>query len=140
MLLSPIILGALVVVVGLFANILAYNFVESAMSAILREIMEPGQHLNVKISHWHGFNIELWMTIGVIILVGLLFFTMKKWSQSAFYRGEQDIFNNGYDWGYEGLIKSSQFITGMQLTGRLRDYFVYMCTFILLIIGYTMYR
>src|SRR5690625_7487211 len=26
------------------------------------------------------------------------------------------------------------------MTGRLRDYFVYMCTFILLIIGYTMYR
>ena len=140
MLLSPIILGSLVVVFGLFPNILAYTLIEPAMSAILPGMMEPGQHFNVQISHWHGFNIELWMTIGVIILGGLLFFTMKKWSQSAFYRGERDIFNNGYDRGYEGLIKSSQFITGLQMTGRLRDYFVYMCTFILLIIGYTMYR
>src|SRR5690625_777160 len=103
-------------------------------------MMDPVLHFSVQISHWHGFNIELWMTIGVVILGGLLFSTMTNWLQSAFYREELDIFNNGYVRGYEGLIKSSQFITGLQLTGRLRDYFVFMCTFILLIIGYTMYR
>lgn len=140
MLISPIILGTLVVVFGLFPNILAYTLIEPAMSAILPGILEPGQFFNVHILHWHGFNLELWMTTGVIILGTLLFLTMKKWSQSAFYRSEQDIFNYVYDGGYDGLIKGSQVVTRLQMTGRMRDYFIYMCTFILLLMGYTMYR
>lgn len=140
MLISPIILGALVVIFGLFPNILAYSLIEPAMSAILPGILESGQFFNVHISHWHGFNLELWMTIGVIILGTMLFLTMKKWSQLAVYRREQDIFNYVYDGGYNGLIKGSQVVTRLQMTGRMRDYFIYMCTFILLLMGYTMYR
>src|SRR5699024_780678 len=102
---SPIILGLLVVVFGLFPNILAYTLIEPAMSSILPGIIETGQQFNVQISHWHGFNLELWMTIGVIVIGTILFLTMKKWSHSAFYRSEQDIFNYVYDNGYEGLIK-----------------------------------
>lgn len=140
MLVSPIILGSLVVLFGLFPNMIAYSIIEPAMSAILPGIIEPGQQFNVQISHWHGFKIELWMTIGVIALGIMLFMTMKKWSKSAFYRGERDVFNYLYDNGYDGLIKGSQLITKLQMTGRLRDYFIFMCTFILLLMGYTMYR
>ena len=140
MLVSPIILGSLVVLFGLFPNILAYTLIEPAMSAILPGIIEPGQQFNVQISHWHGFKIELWMTLGVIALGIMLFMTMNKWSRSAFYRGERDVFNYVYDTGYDGLIKGSQLITKLQMTGRLRDYFIFMCTFILLLMGYTMYR
>ena len=140
MLISPMILGSLVVLFGLFPNILAYTLIEPAMQAILPGIIEPGQQFNVSISHWHGFNLELWMTIGVIVIGTLLFLTMKKWSQSSFYRSEQDIFNHVYDSGYNGLIKGSQVLTRAQMTGRLRDYFLYMCTFIVLVIGYTMFR
>lgn len=140
MLISPMILGALVVIFGLFPNILAYTLIEPAMQAILPGIIEPGQLFNVQISHWHGFNLELWMTIGVIVIGTLLFLTMKKWSQSKFYRSEQDIFNYVYDSGYDGLIRGAQIITRAQMTGRLRDYFLYMCVFILMMMGYTMYR
>src|SRR5690625_7441312 len=48
MLLSPIILGALVVIFGLFPNILANTLIEPAMSAILPGILEPGQFFNVQ--------------------------------------------------------------------------------------------
>jgi len=140
MLISPIILGSLVVIFGLFPNILAYTLIEPAMEAILPGILEPGQQFNIHISHWHGVNLELWMTIGVIVIGTFLFLTMKKWSQSAFYRSEKDIFNYVYDNGYEGLIKGSQVVTRVQMTGMLRDYFLYMCAFIVLIIGYTIFR
>ncbi|RLL47754.1 Na+/H+ antiporter subunit A [Oceanobacillus piezotolerans] len=140
MLVSPAILGLLVVIFGLFPNVLAYTFIEPAMQAILPGIMEPGQQFKVHIYHWHGFNLELWMTIGVIVLGAILFITMKKWSQSRFYRKERDIFNYVYDSGYDGLIKGSQLITRVQMTGRLRDYFVYMCAFIVFLIIYTMIR
>src|SRR5699024_2902544 len=62
---------------------------------------------------------------------------MKKWSQSAFYRSEQDIFNYVYDKGYNRLITGSWMLTRIQMTGMLRDYFLYICTFIVLIICYT---
>src|SRR5699024_10664474 len=80
MLISPIILGLLVVVFGLFPNILAYTLIEPAMSSILPGIIETGQQFNVQISHWHGFNLELWMTIGVIAIGVFFYLTMKKWS------------------------------------------------------------
>lgn len=140
LLISPAILGILVVVFGLFPNILSYSLIEPTMAAILPGVLESGQQFDVHISHWHGFTFELWMTIGVVVIGTSLFLTMKKWSQYAFYEKEQDVFNRVYDYGYDGLIKNSQVITKMQMTGRLRDYFLYMCTFIVLLINYTFVR
>lgn len=140
LLISPAILGILVVVFGLFPNILSYSLIEPTMAAILPGVLESGQQFDVHISHWHGFTFELWMTMGVVVIGTSLFLTMKKWSQYAFYEKEQDVFNRVYDYGYDGLIKNSQVITKMQMTGRLRDYFLYMCTFIVLLISYTFVR
>ncbi|WP_212925041.1 Na+/H+ antiporter subunit A [Oceanobacillus sp. J11TS1] len=140
MLISPIILAALVIVFGLFPNLLAYSIIEPAMAAIAPGIISPGEVFDVHISHWHGFTPELFMTIGIIILGVLLFITFKKWENSAFYRGERDIFNSVYDSGYNGLIAGSKWITRIQMTGRLRDYFIYMSIFIIFILAYTMYH
>ncbi|MFD1450432.1 Na+/H+ antiporter subunit A [Oceanobacillus sojae] len=140
MLISPIILAVLVVLFGLFPNLLAYSIIEPAMAAIAPGILSPGEFFDVHITHWHGFSAELFMTLGIIVLGVLLFITFRKWENTAFYRGEQDLFNYAYDYGYDGLIKGSQLLTRIQMTGRLRDYFIYMCTFIMLIMGYTMYR
>ncbi|MEF3328446.1 Na+/H+ antiporter subunit A [Oceanobacillus oncorhynchi] len=141
MLISPIILAVLVVVFGLFPNLLAYSIIEPAMAAIAPGILSPGEFFDVHITHWHGFLApELWMTIGVVVLGVILFMTFKKWENTAFYRGERDLFNYAYDYGYDGLVKGSQWLTRIQMTGRLRDYFIYMCTFIILIMAYTMYR
>ncbi len=140
MLLGPIVLITLVVLFGLFPNILAYNVIEPAMQAILPGILDAGELFAVHIAHWHGFGTELWMTLGVFAAGTLLYLTMNIWSQSGFYRSERDIFNYLYDNGYDGLIKGSQLITRAQITGRLRDYFIYMCVFIVLLIFYTMFR
>lgn len=140
MLISPTILALLVVIFGFFPNFLAYSMIEPAVAAILPGILEPGQPFHVHISHWHGFTLELLMTIGVFVFGALIFMTMKKWSKSSFYQRERDLFNRVYDGGYNGLIKGSQWITRLQMTGRLRDYFIYMMAFMILILGYTMYR
>src|SRR5699024_7549663 len=140
MLLSPMILGLLVVIFGLFPNVLAYTLIEPAMSSILPGVIEPGEKFNVHISHWHGFNLALFMTASVISIGIILLLTMKKWTRTTFYQNEQDMMNYVYDGGYDGLIKGSQVLTRIQMTGLLRDYFIYMCSFIVLIIGYTMFR
>lgn len=45
MLISPIILAVLVVVFGLFPNLLAYSIIEPAMAAIAPGILSPGEFL-----------------------------------------------------------------------------------------------
>ncbi len=140
MLISPLILISLVILFGLFPNILAYSIIEPAMQSILPGIIGIGERFEVSIAHWHGFSMELWMTIGVFLIGALLYLSMRKWETFGFYKTERDIFNYLYDHGYDGLIKGSQLITRAQITGRLRDYILYMCVFIVLLIFYTMYR
>lgn len=140
MLISPAILASLVVIFGLFPNLLAYSVIEPAMQAILPGILNTGETFNVSISHWHGFNTELFMTIGVFTVGTILFLLMKKWEKTAFYRGERDPFNLVYDYGYDGLINGSQFITRLQMTGLLRDYLTYILIFIVLLMGYSILR
>ncbi|GAB3795208.1 Na+/H+ antiporter subunit A [Virgibacillus kimchii] len=137
MLISPAILGALVIIFGLFPNILSYNIIHPVITSILPNITEP---IDIELTLWHGFNTELFMTMVVVAIGTLLYMSMKKWSQSAFYLNERDPFNNLYDYGNNGLIKGSQAITRIQMTGLLRDYFVYMYVFIILLVGYTMFR
>ncbi|UJL48263.1 Na+/H+ antiporter subunit A [Virgibacillus sp. NKC19-16] len=136
MLISPMILGSLVIIFGLFPNLLSSSIIEPAMAAILPE----AQGFDVNISHWHGFNTELFMTIGVVVFGVLLYMMMRKWSQTAFYQRERDPFNQLYDHWYDGLIKGSQAVTRIQMTGLLRDYMAYMAIFIVMILGYTMIR
>src|SRR5699024_4286673 len=125
MLFSPVILGGLVVIFGLFPNMLAYTIIEPAMNSILPGVIGPNERFSVNISHWHGFNLALFMTAGVIVIGVILLLTMKKWTKTPFYQNEQDIINYVYDNSYEGLIKGSQVLTRIQMTGLLRDYFIY---------------
>ncbi len=140
MLISPIILGSLVVVFGFFPNILAYTIIEPAMHAILPTVLAEGELFHVDIYMWHGFNAELFMTFGVIAVGTLLYFMMKSWSKTAFYLKERDPLNWFYDNGLSGVISGSQAVTRIQMTGLLRDYFVYMTVFMVLLLGYTMFR
>lgn len=140
MLISPIILGSLVVIFGLFPNLLAYTLINPAMEAILPSLLTEGEVFHIDIYLWHGFNLELFMTIGVILCGTLIYLMMHKWSKMAFYLKERDPLNLVYDKGLDGVIKGSQVVTRIQMTGLLRDYFVYMCVFMIVLFGYTMFR
>ncbi|WP_096201345.1 Na+/H+ antiporter subunit A [Bacillus sp. FJAT-45350] len=140
MLISPIILGSLVVVFGFFPNLLAYSLIEPAMAAILPGILPEGQQFYVNIYHWHGFNTELFMTIGVIAVGTFIYLTAKKWMQLSIYLKERDPLNRVYDGSLVGLIKGSQKVTSLQMTGLLRDYFAYMITFMIFMFAYTFIR
>ncbi|MFD2830150.1 Na+/H+ antiporter subunit A [Corticicoccus populi] len=140
MLISPVVLIIAVLALSFFPNIVGYTMIEPAMQSILNGVLSDGERFHVDIYHWHGFNLELMMTLGVIVIGILLYMTMKKWSQFGIYQKENDIFNAVYDKGYDGLITGSQKITRVQMTGRLRDYFIYMCLFIVGLIFYTMFK
>lgn len=140
MLISPIILVLAVLAISIFPNMLAYTVIEPAMMSILPGILSEGSSFYVDIYHWHGINLELTMTIGVVIIGTILYMTMDKWSKLGIYQKEQDIITTVYDYGYDALIKGSQLITRAQMTGMLRDYLVYMLIFIVGLMTYTMFR
>lgn len=140
LLFSPIVLVIAVLTISFFPNILAYSIIEPAMMSILPGILSEGSNFYVDIYHWHGINLELMMTLGAVIIGTIIYVTMNKWSKLGIYQNEKDIMTTVYDNGYDALIKGSQVLTRIQMTGMLRDYIVYMVVFIVLIMFYTMFR
>ncbi len=135
MLISPLLLGSLVIVLGLFPNIVADSLIAPAVTSIIPTLTLD--NVAVDFYLWHGFNTELLMSIGVVLFGTGLFLLMKKWSKLEIYKRERDPLHWFYDKGLDGLITGSQAITRVQMTGLLRDYFLYMSIFIVLLLSWT---
>ncbi|OIJ22095.1 Na+/H+ antiporter subunit A [Anaerobacillus alkalidiazotrophicus] len=140
LLIPPIILASLVIIFGLFPNLLAYTIIEPTMASILPNVLAEGERFYVNIYHWHGFNTELFMTIGVVLFGALVFLNLKKWSETTFFLKERDPLNWVYDNSLVWIVSGSTKVTNMQMTGLLRDYFVFMGVFIVGLMGYTMVK
>ncbi len=136
MLISPIILAGLVILFGLFPNMLAYTIIEPSMQAVLPDLLGAGEQFYVNIYHWHGFNTALFMTLGVVFFGALLFVNMRRFEASAFYLGERDPLNWFYDSGMTGLISGAQSVDAVQMTGKLRHYFMFMMVFFSVTMSY----
>ncbi|OEF96377.1 Na+/H+ antiporter subunit A [Desulfuribacillus alkaliarsenatis] len=140
MLIPPIVLASLVVITGFFPSLLEYTIIEPAMAAILPGLLGPTETFYVNIYFWHGWTIELFMTIGVVVMGTLMYNTYKYWDRIYFFMEKRDPVNNVYDNAMIGLVKGSTVVTRIQMTGLLRDYFTYMITFMLILLTYSLIR
>ncbi|GAF17954.1 Na(+) H(+) antiporter subunit A [Bacillus sp. JCM 19046] len=138
MLISPVILGSLVILFGLFPNLLVTSVIEPAVASILPHV--PVEQLSIDMTLWHGINTELLMSLGVIGIGSTLYLTYPKWKSIAIMKHSRDPFNRVYDKSLDGLSSSSEWITKLQMTGRLRDYFAYMLVFIVALLAYAFVR
>ncbi|WP_353854695.1 Na+/H+ antiporter subunit A [Bacillus sp. Bos-x628] len=138
MLIPPIILATLVVTFFFFPNILAYSVIEPAISAIIPDAIEPGSRFVVKIEAWHGFQPELYMTIGVVVLGTIGYLTLSKWRPMYNVFKAKWSFNSIYDRSLTGLEKGSYRLTNSYMTGFLRDYLVYVFGFMIIVLGSVM--
>lgn len=129
MLISPIILATLVVIFGFFPNLLK-GIIEPALSAIM-----PGFVFNVKIYMWHGFNIELFMTIGVVIIGTLLFLTLAKWQSIYNLFPKKLTLNTFYDNGLLYAERGSYRLTNSYMNGSIRSYLIYIFSFFIIILS-----
>lgn len=139
MLISPVILASLVMIFGIFPNVLSHSIISPAMGAILPSLLVNGEAFDVHISHWHGpTSTELLMTIGVVIMGILLFRTLTKWS--GIYRMFPDrlALNHIYDRGLELIQIASRNITKTYMNGFIRTYLVYIFSFFILILATTL--
>ena len=130
MLISPIILASLVIIIGFFPNILSVNIIEPALSAIMPEFL-----FEVHISFWHGFNLELWMTISVIVLGTLLYLSLAKWRKIYGLFPEKLALNKAYDHGLLFAQNGSLKMTRMYMNGSIRSYLIYIFAFFIAILS-----
>ncbi|MBS2970317.1 Na+/H+ antiporter subunit A [Metabacillus sp. KIGAM252] len=139
MLLSPIILASLVVLFGIFPNVLSFSIIEPATASILPYLLEDGEKFHVHISHWHGFSPELFMTLGVIALGTLLYIGLAKWRKVYRLLPEKLTLNKAYDASLRGLDKGSLRVQELYMTGFLRDYLGYIFAFFVLMTGWALF-
>jgi len=138
MLISPVILASLVLIFGIFPNVLSQNIISPAMGSILPSLLEKGEAFDVHISHWHGPTPELFMTIGVIAIGFLLFKTLPKWTGVYRIFPERLSLNHIYDRGLEIIQLASKNITKTYMNGFIRTYLVYIFSFFIFILAATL--
>ncbi|MFD9627980.1 Na+/H+ antiporter subunit A [Peribacillus muralis] len=137
MLLSPIILASLVIVFGIFPNLLSSSIIKPAVASIQPSLVGPD--FQVHIAFWHGFKPEVWMTIGIIVLGVLLYKTLSKWQGITMLVPDRISLNSLYDSGLRGLERSSSFVMKCLMTGSLRTYLLSVFLFFILSLGFTIY-
>ncbi|KKI89047.1 cation:proton antiporter [Bacillus sp. SA1-12] len=137
MLIPPLVLASLVIVIFFFPNVLSHYLLKPALSAVLPTLAQDGE-LYVKISAWHGWNTELFMTLGVIGVGTLLYISLKKWHRIYHFYPESLTLNNIYNFGIEKMENVSRFITDQYMTGFIRHYLVYIFSFIIILLGGSM--
>lgn len=125
MLISPLILTALVIIIGLFPNFLSQTIIDPAATAMLNTT----ETLNTHIEHWHGFDSPaLWATISIVVLGLIMYIFRDKWMFIYKLQSETFTLNHLYN---QGLIYSSiggRKLTESYMTGYVRTYIIYTLT------------
>ncbi|MBZ5753019.1 Na+/H+ antiporter subunit A [Metabacillus rhizolycopersici] len=134
MLIPPMILALLVIVIFFIPNVVSKYFLQPALVAVLPAFSETGG-IDVVIKPWHGWNTELFMTIGVAVFGALLYITMKKWSWVYGSYPQSLTLNNIYNEGLGMMENYSLKVTNRYMTGFIRDYLVYIFSFFIIILG-----
>jgi len=135
LLLSPAVLVSLVVVFGLFPDLLSYSLIEPALTALLPTLLAHDEHFHVHITFWHGWTTELFMTIGVVALGSLLYAQFRRWQGVYGTFPRKWTLNAFYEKGLSGLERGASALTNGYMTGSLRMYLVYIFAFMIAAVG-----
>ena len=139
MLIPPLVLVSLVVIIGLFPNLLSDTLIRPAVEAILPQVVDTGGKIDVHISMWHGFNTELFLTLLIISAGVILYKTLPRW-QSLYNRMPRAVsLNHQYDALLRRGEQTSTKIHDTVMTGYMRSYLVYIFGFIVILILTALY-
>ena len=133
-LISPMILAAFIVGIFFFPNIVGKYLINPAMTTIFPRLAAEAD-LGQTISIWHGFQPELYMTMGVIAAGAFLYIFRRYWKGIYNLFPEKWTFNELYDFSLTQLEDRSATVTKFYMTGFLRDYLVYIYLFFIVAVG-----
>jgi multicomponent Na+:H+ antiporter subunit A len=135
MLISPMILAVLVVILFFFPNLIASSLLEPTVKAILPQAFVNGEEWHVHISAWHGFNTELLMTLGIVILGTLLYKYLTKLLDFYDIIPLRFSLNQAYDNGLVAMERISGKIIRFYMTGSTTHYLSYTFVFLIVMAG-----
>ncbi|MDN7245088.1 Na+/H+ antiporter subunit A [Planococcus shenhongbingii] len=135
MLIPPAILSLLIVGLFFFPNLLGDHLLRPALNGVLPGITGAAPHITA----WHGFNTELWMTIGIVVAGSLLFIFLRHWKKIYAILPEDWTFNVFYNKLLESVEDNSSLLTNRYMTGYLPHYFAYIFSFFILVAGGTLF-
>jgi multicomponent Na+:H+ antiporter subunit A len=133
MLISPAILGSLVVVIFFIPNVIGDALVKPAVMAIQPFLYNSTSDIDIHVSAWHDLTPELWMTIGIIVLGYLLYLTLSKWQPLYSKFPEGFSLNRLYDSMMFFSEVGTNRLSRLYMSGYMRSYLVYMFTGIILL-------
>ncbi|GBG08322.1 Na+/H+ antiporter subunit A [Paenibacillus agaridevorans] len=139
MLIPPLVLASLVVMFGLFPNLLSHTLIEPAMAAIHFTGLQPQEQFMVSIDMWHGWNTELYMTIGVAIVGTAIFILQRRAAWVSKPLTNRVSLSGAYDDGQRLLDNVAGRLTRLYMTGSVRHYLIYIFLFLVLSLGLTMW-
>ncbi|ASN04850.1 Na+/H+ antiporter subunit A [Virgibacillus necropolis] len=133
MLIAPGTLALFVIGIFFFPNLLGDYVLHPAMNSIFPTF--PSSELTVHIAAFHGFNTELLMTFGIVIVGTLLYVFFRYWKGVYKLFPEKWSFNTLYNFILDQLEKTSNTVTNLYMTGYLRDYMTYIYLFFIIATG-----
>lgn len=131
MLISPAILCVLIVSLFFVPNLLGDYLLKPAMSGIIPGISGAAP----QISAWHGFNTELFMTLGIIMIGTFLFLTFRSWYKIYLLQPAGWNFTVLYNSFLKDLKQVANWVTTRYMTGHLPAYFAYIFIFFIVTSG-----
>ena len=142
LLVSPTILAALALAIGLFPALPATWLIEPAMASVHPNLLTPGEHFHIHIRMWHGWTTEVWMTAALIALGTIFAILFKKRGWKLPGSGEKARFtiNRLYDKALHGIEFASEKITSLYMNGSIRQYLIYIFIFFVVALGTMMLR
>lgn len=136
MLIPPVTLSALVVLIFFFPNILGDYVIKPAVLSVYPDVTNE---MIGSISLWHGFNKELLMTIGIIIL-GIILYIYRTYFKKVYIAFPRNIsFDTLYNNALEFTDRLAKGITNFYMTGYLRHYVMYIFLFFIIVLGGSLY-
>lgn len=134
MLISPFILVILVVGIFIFPNLLGDYILKPAMSSIY-PMFPTDAVLSEPIKAWHGFETELFMTLGVVIVGVVLFRTLNKWRPIYQLISQRFTLNNYYEMFINKGERYSNLVTKKYMNGSFTHYVSYIYLFFIAIVA-----
>lgn len=135
MLIPPITLSSLVVLIFFFPNVIGDYVIKPAVFSVYPNATEE---MVTSIAIWHGWNTEIMMTMG-IILIGTLIYVFLPYFKKVYLLFPRYIsFDTLYNNLLEFMDKSTKAVTNFYMTGFLRDYFAYIFIFFIFLLGGTL--
>lgn len=138
MLVSPAILAVAIIGIFFFPGVLQTYILLPATASIY-----PGLdliHLATPITWWHGWNTEIFMTLGIVVVGTLCFLGLRYFMKLYNFFPSRYSLDALYNTTLDKSEKAATKITKTYMTGYLRDYFRYIFVFFsVLVLGTLVY-